>query len=872
VTSDALSDLTSMSLSLRCRQPAAGVAPSSARAWLSWKDGEQIHTASSWPAQIPASAAWSNLTLPLTRANGSPLVPEHLAGKTFLLEVQFYGAPINGSALNIDEVILCTTHALSIAPDDGVSGMVGQRFTKRIPLTGGTAPYVWSIMSGSLPPGLSLNATTGTISGIPNIDGNSEFVLSATDANGVTARRFFSLRTLAARLVIRPIDPTAKLPIKLSATGGRPPYTWNLNRYSGANGLLVTHDGYLVGNSWTGGQSAIRVDVRDSRGDTTTEIISLQSNIVAGDGLSITPPSLPPAYAGEAYRVQLNSATGWWPLVWTMETDDLPTGISLSQSGLLSVNLTQPGRYPIVIRVSDQQGRRGTHSYELIAVEDTRERQPSYALWKQATGIVHGMLSDSDGDQVPNLMEYALGLPPDRGTAYAGRLFLQRETRTDGSPAVGMVIRHLQTELNDVSLSVEVRSSLTDATRPWIKVGGAPTREMTSDGLIQLTYSDLAASLGSPSEMGFTRERVDWDSDHDGSPEITAFSTVWGWHQLQIPARSPRAVGLSFTTPAVAVARAWTIARHGITLVSDGSFVSERMDVGSLMTDGRQYYCEILSGALAGHRFEINEGASHDNYLEIVINHPANTLRFPPRPGLADGPKVALRPHWTVATAFPASQFPGESTPATADDSRLAISNGGRPPSWPNGYGPEVPEGYNLHSDYDHLRVRRTTGSPSWILYTVTQDDRRVELPGDRLAIPADSGIFVHPPSDAPLTLLLLGQVRDTPFAHGTQRDRQMFANPWPIRVTPAKRAMLDQWHFDHSSADVPPSLVKIYPNGNPQVPNINYRLVWTPTSKRWEPEVAGSPPLVFEPSSAATLSGGRYSSEGWVEPVPWTP
>jgi hypothetical protein len=51
-------------------------------------------------------------------------------------------------------------------------------------VSGGTAPYVFSISGGNLPPGLSLNQATGTISGTPTAGGTYSFTAKVVDASG----------------------------------------------------------------------------------------------------------------------------------------------------------------------------------------------------------------------------------------------------------------------------------------------------------------------------------------------------------------------------------------------------------------------------------------------------------------------------------------------------------------------------------------------------------------------------------------------------------------------------------------------------------------------------------------------------------------
>ena len=76
------------------------------------------------------------------------------------------------------------------------NGVVDSVYSKTLSADGGVAPYTWAVADGSLPPGLSLNPTTGTIAGTPTFPGTSSFTVEVTDATGQSATRTFSIVTV----------------------------------------------------------------------------------------------------------------------------------------------------------------------------------------------------------------------------------------------------------------------------------------------------------------------------------------------------------------------------------------------------------------------------------------------------------------------------------------------------------------------------------------------------------------------------------------------------------------------------------------------------------------------------------------------------
>jgi hypothetical protein len=74
------------------------------------------------------------------------------------------------------------------------NGNKDRNYSRTLAASGGIQPYTWSIVSGALPAGLSLNSTTGTISGKPAVTGTFTFTVRVTDNVGGTATRSLSLR------------------------------------------------------------------------------------------------------------------------------------------------------------------------------------------------------------------------------------------------------------------------------------------------------------------------------------------------------------------------------------------------------------------------------------------------------------------------------------------------------------------------------------------------------------------------------------------------------------------------------------------------------------------------------------------------------
>ena len=142
------------------------------------------------------------------------------------------------------------------------NGTTGRGTRRCLDAAGGLAPYSWSVIGGGLPPGLSLNAATGGITGTPTTAGHSSFTVQVTDGQVPfdTATRALSITVLPVSYPPLAITTTSLPNTKrnknysrtLAATGGLAPYVWSVVSGSLPTGLtLNATTGVISGKATT---------------------------------------------------------------------------------------------------------------------------------------------------------------------------------------------------------------------------------------------------------------------------------------------------------------------------------------------------------------------------------------------------------------------------------------------------------------------------------------------------------------------------------------------------------------------------------------------------------------------------------------------
>jgi hypothetical protein len=162
---------------------------------------------------------------------------------------------------------------LILTTGDLTSGTVGVSYSFVLQKAGGDPPYTWSLESGALPAGLTLNANTGTISGSPTEDGTFSFTVKLTDSQPleVTSSTLRIIVNLAPLVIISNGNLTngrvnVNYSYQLLFSGGKAPYTWALASGSLPPGLtLDTTTGVISGKPTATGTFTFTVSLTDGQ-------------------------------------------------------------------------------------------------------------------------------------------------------------------------------------------------------------------------------------------------------------------------------------------------------------------------------------------------------------------------------------------------------------------------------------------------------------------------------------------------------------------------------------------------------------------------------------------------------------------------------
>lgn len=321
----------------------------------------------------------------------------------------------------------------TVSPAQLPNGEVGLSYSTTLAATGGSPPYSnWVVNNGTLPQGLTLNNTTGVISGTPLSVFTANFSITVRDSTGATSAA--QNLSIAIGSPVKITGPSA-LPgglvgiaypppgggVAFSSTGGWPPQTWSAAGLPA--GMSMSATGLLTGTPTAQGNYTPQFTVTDSIGATAS--VSLALAVTTLPTLQITTGQvLPAGIVGTFYGQQLLASGGVQPYSWSLVSGSLPLGLLLSNVGGITGTPTTTGTSTFTAKVTDAASNSQTQTYSITVGLGLIGSMPhlaaeggwntTFTIVNKGTTLAQSQLNlfDSGGQPLPLPLAFPQIFPP----------------------------------------------------------------------------------------------------------------------------------------------------------------------------------------------------------------------------------------------------------------------------------------------------------------------------------------------------------------------------------------------------------------------------------------------------------------------------
>ena len=594
-----------------------------------------------------------------------------------------------------DLTVAAYSAPLSLSPASLTNPTVGSTYSQTISASGGNGTYSYTVTAGSLPAGLSLNASTGALTGTPTAGGAFNFTITATDTASATGSKAYSVTVAAPTISFSPTTLTAgtvgsAYSQSISGSGGTAPYgSYIVKTGALPAGLSLSSGGVVSGTPTAGGTFTFTVQGTDSSTGTgpysaTSSTISLT---IGAPTLSFTPTTLTGGTVGVAYSQSLSGSGGTAPYgSFTLASGSLPPGLSLGSGGTVSGTPTAAGTYTFTVSAQDSSTGSGPYSgtsstISLTIGAPTLSLSPAAgALTAASRGSAYSQTFSTSGGTSPYTYSITAGSLPAGLTLSSGGVlsgtptvegnFSFTVTATDSSggtqystsQAYTLTVNPPLPVANAVSATVAYNSSnnaitlnITGGTATSVTVASAASHGTATASGTSITYTPTAGYSGSDS-FTYTATNASGTSApatvsitvNPQAPVANAVSATVAYNS------SNNAITLNITGGAATSVAVASPASHG-TATASGTSITYTPTAGYVGSDSFTYTATNATGtsAAATVSITVNPQAPVANAVSLTVsyNSAANPVTLNITGGAATSVAVAGAASHGVATA-----------------------------------------------------------------------------------------------------------------------------------------------------------------------------------------------------------------------------